>query len=183
MEGYCPDGGYAIGFRRRDLEAHFSSLGFTFKKAVYDLPSKTDVVSRLRSLFDEYRVGGHTSDSPQELDAFFSGYLREVAIEAPLYKHKGFQEENEWRVYSDLTAWDDPNVDVVPVRSALRPIYRFKLPCTEVDDNLNDIAIDTIKVAPGSDLELRLDAVRILMRRKAIYYRKLEASLLPYNAR
>jgi hypothetical protein len=181
--GYCPDGGYAIGFRRTDLERHFHLNGMSFRKAIYGLPGKEDVIIRLRDLFESYRRAGLTSGRTQELDEFFGDYILEVSESAPNFKHVGFQEENEWRVYSGLVAWDDANVDVVPVRGALRPIYKFKLPTTDVSDALIDMALDTVRVGPGKDLDLRLDAMRILLRRNRIHYRILKDSTLPYNAR
>lgn len=182
--GYCQDGGYALGFRRLDLEKHFHDCGFVFRKAVYGLPKKEEVITKLRDLFENYRRRGLAPGMANQLDEYFSDYMLEISLAAPTFKHVGFQEENEWRVYSGLIGWDDSNVEVVPVRGALRPIYKFRLPDIKYEDGvLADIALDTVRAGPGKDAELRLDAIRILMRRKGIYYRHLQQSFVPYNSR
>lgn len=182
--GYCPDTGYAMGFDRELLSDHFTSNGYNFEQAVYELPKRDEIVKSLMNLYELYRGSGMSTATEDELDRFFSPFTLNLAKEAPRYKHQGFHEENEWRVYTNLTKWDDSLVDVAVVRGALRPIMKFPLPIITINGTGNiDIGLRTVHIGPGKDSQLREDAIRILLRRKGVSYDRLIKSSLPYNAR
>lgn len=181
--GYCPDGGYALGFDRELLKKEFESRGLRFEKAVYNLPEKDSVIKFVREVFEKYRGLGLGDATEDRLDEFFSDAMRKIVHDAPMFKHHGFKEEAEWRIFSELTPADDGQIDVVNIRGALRPIYKFKLPQTTLSDGRVDIGLRNIRVGPGVDAELRLDALRILLQRKGVAYEHITKSLIPYNAR
>lgn len=182
--GYCPDSGYAMGFDRDLLSEHFTSQGFNFSQAIYQLPRKNDILKPLGDLYEMYRGSGMSTAKEDALDEFFSPFITSLSKEAPRYKHRGFLEENEWRVYTNLTQWNDDLVDIAVVRGGLRPIVKFPLPKITIKDTRDiDIGLRVVRIGPGKDGDLREDAIRILLRRKGIYYDRLTRSLLPYNAR
>lgn len=180
--GYCASGGVSLGFDREVLKAHFESLGWTFAEAIYGLPEREELAEELKQLSDRYRHQGLAGRSDEERDAFFAPFVRKLCGEAPRYKHPGFEEEVEWRVYTPPVPWDHEQVDAVSIRGALRPIFRFMLPENPVGDDA-DIGLRQINVSPGGERELRKDAARILLRRRRVYYERILLSGIPYTSR
>lgn len=182
--GYCPNGGYSIGFSIDDIKVACQEQGLNFCKAVYGSPDPEELRIYLEKLFRNFRPAW-LSDDQSTISQLQEELLSFVALEAPRYKHEGFEEEAEWRAYSPILDHNHINIDVVDIRGMLRPILKFQL-LAKADQAANDpapVQIRRVYISPGPDRELRRESAVILLNRNSIKYDRVEFSKVPYTPR
>jgi hypothetical protein len=180
--GYCPNGGYSLGLRRSDLERSFDAAGLRFCRAEYSPPSEPEISSLLEAAFRDHR-SMHRELTPGSGLPALKRVADKILEEAPRYKHAGFSEEAEWRVYSPILSWDDFKIDVVDIRGRLRPIIRAPLRDANEAANTPKLEFTECFVSPGPDSELRREALVMLLRNNNCSYRSIHRSSIPYNPR
>ncbi len=110
--GYCKDSsGYSIGFKYEELSNWCQRMGLTISKVLYGTQVYSQALGQLASAYVEdlesyfpyFAEGGINADL---LTGYASRFARRALQTAPLVKHSGFSEENEWRI---VEFSDSPN--------------------------------------------------------------------------
>jgi hypothetical protein len=113
--GYCPDGGYSISFDTQQLNAMMSQYGLVIGKCVYDEGLQKQLIrdhiigysspADYEAAKKDYRVTSTKSWSYRELH-------RQSALNriAPLIKHPGFKEEEEWKIIKSYEGGGIPHL-------------------------------------------------------------------------
>jgi len=169
--GYCPNGGFSVGFHYEDLERVVSSQQCFVGRCIYDLDMKRKL---LEEIVDEFLARAvDEADSDGSSQDFFLNFW----ILAPLLKEGSFKEENEWRIVSFQRSLKESAIGVREGKSTLVPYLRLKMD-TEKHSALNDIEI---VVSPNPDMSLALSGVNALLVSSKI--RGLaKGSTVPYRA-
>jgi hypothetical protein len=190
--GYASPGGYAIGFDARKLQPQLKSRrkGGGFMRVTYD-PDTTAVMAkvwagkvaeRLEESFSEKLVPAGQSDVEavaRHLRKFHKRHFLLGVELCCLLKNPSFKEEQEWRVVRaiHMTPSRETNVNFREGPLGLTPY-------TSIDftDESGRLPISEIVVGPGSSMELRVSAVRLLLA-KLGYSRDVvvRASTIPYR--
>ncbi|MDP2011386.1 MAG: DUF2971 domain-containing protein [Phenylobacterium sp.] len=183
--GYCPAGGYSVGFNLEKLISAVEGQGLNICKAIYAAPDEEEIALFLENLFRDFLPLYRAGESADQLDALRHTLETHIFREAPKYKHPGFIEESEWRVYSKPLDRSDSRIDVVDIRGTLRPILKFDLIGAETitaNDNSGK-SIQNVYVSPGPDRELRREAAAMLLKHLDVNYTRVELSNVPYTPR
>jgi len=111
--GYCPDGGYNIGFSVDYLNDFCGSVGGQLNKCEYEECNQYDLIQKaLNPLLEKMRENKYYEytilENADQLLHKVIHYTNEVR---PLIKHASFEEECEWRIIIKLPGHrDDPKV-------------------------------------------------------------------------
>jgi hypothetical protein len=134
--------GYCIGFRRHYLNKVISKnwRRFRIAKVMYDDAKHQQLIADTVSHAQNAALLAAPND---QQNIFLRSLCDRMLYVAPLIKHKGFEEEKEWRVLFQIT-----NSDLIKMRVAKTgfvPYYIRKLPVKVLGD---------IIIGPCSDMEL-----------------------------
>lgn len=95
--GYAPNGGYCIGFSTAYLRELCHKHSFSLAQCVYDQSTKEAAVDRI---LDEVIRPIHSSKmTEQEEQNFIGNAIQAFRSVAPIFKHRSFEEEAEWRIW------------------------------------------------------------------------------------
>lgn len=182
--GYCPSGGYSIGFSSEQLASVIEASGLIFGKARYSLPEDSETAALLEAAFRDYRrIYAADAQDEGRLGAL-DQIANDILNEGPRFKHPGFLEEREWRLHSPILDWSDSRVDVVDIRGRLRPIIRVPVPLLKNGASLDGACkITRCVVSPGPDARLRREGLMFLLKKLDLAYERIDNSTTPYNPR
>lgn len=173
--GYCPYGGYSVGFNKSLLQECTIRQGLRFEKCIYTDPKSEPVKDLLEKSFRNHK---NTPEGSSQRRSALADIERHILDTAPIYKDVGFAEEAEWRVFSPPLEWSDKRLKVVDIRGRLRPIIEIDAPTDS-----GELTLDTVYVSPGPDRELRREAAMLLLKSKSAAYRSIKFATVPYNNR
>jgi hypothetical protein len=180
--GYAGAGGYALGFAVASLEtAARGAGGLRTGYVCYDhaeqramlLPAINELVSIVATTPVE-------SIPTEGLNPFWRAIMKIVAL-APLIKHPGFAEEEEWRLYTDASKQSARKYDFLTKNGELVPIYKMPLTNTITDRGKIDIGLRHVVTGPGDHLERRQNAIFAAINRYDIDWRMGSGSQTPYR--
>lgn len=103
--GYCPNGGYSIGFSRKSLEKASAKQGYFTKDVIYMPDRVTKKVPRQLKRFFERHYNHPFLKEKNFSDQAFHKYHMDVVTKfnplklSPFVKHDSFSEEREVRLY------------------------------------------------------------------------------------
>ena len=104
---YCPNGGYALGFNAKELHRIAREQDFYLVKCMYDYRDKGKLASEI---FQELKTELTSAFEAEPIELgwkkesdFLEKAIRTFARFSPFVKHKGFKEEEEWRLVDAKT--------------------------------------------------------------------------------
>lgn len=197
--GYCPDGGFAVSFKREQINEFIRREKILVAKCIYGKEEQKEfIIKHVIEFSPEYYqekqalvVAPHFHRDERIM--YFNKYLvnRVVRI-APLLKDSGFSDEQEWRLIKILSTSSEAKSlgdsvmhyiegDTVKVRirkNKLVPFIELSINC----DNGEQVGISEVVISPTSHEELALDACNVLLHLKGRNTRNGSASnsKIPY---
>lgn len=180
--GYAGSGGYALGFSVAALESVASELvGVRTGHVCYDRTQQRKMLQpAISDLIDSVGSTPIESISREGLNPFWKAVMR-IASVAPLIKHPGFAEEEEWRIYTDASKRSDRQYDFIVKDGELVPIFKIKLKTVDKKNGRVDIGLRHIATGPGDHLERRSNAILSLLYRYGIDFDMGINSQTPYR--
>jgi hypothetical protein len=175
--GYCPHGGYSIGFNTSAFGKLLKKNKLSFVKCIYERNDQEEIVN---NIIDNY-IGNIRSKSSKlvdlidlRLDLLFEYVGRLLAI-APKLKSESFKEEEEWRIVTrPLRA--TKSTQFREGKSTIIPYMRIN-----IDDNGN-MPIQEVITSPISHKQLSINAVKFLLSSKEINNCSVKGSEIPYQS-
>lgn len=149
--GYCPKGGFSLGFDAREVDDIIASQGFHLVTCQYDRRVHRSLVEQRYtfSLFLDSKIKMNTI----KRTGLFLGDLRSLS---PLLKHEMFFEEQEWRLISEATA-ELP--ECVQYHEGGKNPYRT----VRLEDDRTDFPLRKVLISPtGSKEALQAQAEAVL---------------------
>ena len=181
---YCPGGnGYALGFNQSNaLFASAKQHRFNLVRCEYDLREQKKLS---RFLVQSFREGMITKqnwwpsdkDVPSRVRAFFTRYQWNLALALVMsaLKHRGFEEEREWRLVSQYPDEALYGVAFRPGRFGVTP--HFELPLAMNGDDPRQI--DEIVIGPTPNRLAARAALDVLLAKCDIMVSSIEVSHTP----
>jgi hypothetical protein len=166
---YCPDGGYALGFRSDYLKEIAEAAGYILIQCCYDSAvhrkqAETlaeDVRQKVEAALTRVRFPISVIQLQNVLAQIRRYMEREIQTLAPSWKHSSFHEEEEWRLVSPRGLDPDRKVEFRMGRSAIIPYDKLPLnkPASMLLPNGTLQSIAEIHVGPCPEPELSLMTV------------------------
>lgn len=172
--GYASPGGYSIGFDAPALRACLTDETYRIVPVIYDHSKDSAIASQLDDWIGQLGSPSWQADptlSTASLHILLSGCAMQL-------KNPAFREENEWRV-ADLQIID-PSSKILFREGGLGLV-----PFIEVPLDRNGIPpVKRIYVGPGSDFELRKQALQVLLTSNGYDVMTIEiiSSAIPFRA-
>lgn len=121
--------GYALAFRANDLFQIASEQNIFAIRCVYDdreiAMIMAAIVLTAERVFTEVRKKRQDVELPKLIEDFLQFYVWNLSYLAPVFKHKSFAPEAEWRYTLRLPDYDYSRMTFVAKRSELRPYIEF----------------------------------------------------------
>lgn len=170
---YSRPAGVFIGIAKKRLEDRAKVQGFRLVRCLYKDEDKHSAIENMLVGFgkvNEAELRQYDIDQINSLSAGIGGKparlvdlyflaLEQMSFVASTFKHRGFDEENEWRLISEKS--DSNQLDFRVSGDVLVPFRKFKLRSDDSDDK----AIHMIGVGPSSNNSLNYSSVWALLRR------------------
>jgi hypothetical protein len=163
-------GGYAIGFKRREIDAASIRRNFgpyEFRRVDYDAEAKKqklgyEFVGALQRFVDKPPM--NEAERLVMWRSIVSGYFSEVGFNAPLCKSPGFKEEREWRVVSresrSILAGTEFQKFRISPTLGLVPYVELDV---RVEQGLSRAHIGEIVIGPAAHPDLTERSLRLLL--------------------
>lgn len=175
--GYCPHGGYSIGFNTSTFSKLMKKKGLIFVKCIY---KRDDQVALINNIIDNYlkdirSKSGELSDSVEMRMELISEYLAKVLTVAPKLKSESFKEESEWRIVT-VPLKETNFIKFREGKSTIIPYIRIN-----IDDNGN-MPIEEVIISPSSHKLLSNNAVKLLLSTEEIESCRVNVSGISYQS-
>jgi hypothetical protein len=153
--GYCPRGGFSLGFAPQSIAALAAANGFRLVRCIYNPTTQHEIARGIvADCLNSYRgacaVPG--ADKAKAREGYCTFLIGEFARCAPIFKHHSFSEEAEWRIFAGASV-TDPRMHVRASASRLVPYLEFKL--TNSDGKID---LQKVIVGPSPNPDLAFDA-------------------------
>lgn len=181
--GYCPDGGFALSFRREQFNEFIKREKIFVAKCRYNKTEQKEFIKKYVIEFSpEYYIEKKALEVAPCFHRdmrimYFNKYLFDRIVRiAPLLKYDGFIDEQEWRLIKVLQTSSEAKSlgdsvknyipkDTVKIRSRKDKLVPY-IELVMNRDNGEPVAIDEVVISPTSHEELALDACNILLHTK-----------------
>jgi hypothetical protein len=162
--GYCPSGGFSIGFDYRKLlklkESTVKKGTLTeFSKCIYEENAQAD---KMDEILKKY---GPNSKK-------FGSLIGEISMIAPTFKHPSFCDEREWRLVLSVANF---NMKFREGKTTIIPYYEFDL-----EENA-PLPINSIIIGPTPNERESILAVKLLLRKHGMSEEIVNTSKIPYR--
>lgn len=172
--------GYSIGFRASYIAAKAKEQNFVLAKCVYNEDEQKILITRLidETLKQDFNtIPGYCDPKrPRTLVILHTGgdFTDQLAMIAPVIKHKTFNEEKEWRLIS-VKAINVRNMCFRPGLSMLTPYYNFALGANK------DQYLDRVIIGPGPHMNLAEIATQSLLAYWDVAHVEVYRTEIPYR--
>ena len=178
--GYCPKGGFSIGF-------HFNQLSQIAKKhdsdllpCVYDFEIQNQILEELLVLYSKRYVEAMNVNNQKNSDELAHIITNEFIISlsalAPMLKHESFKEEKEWRIVSSRLRVM-PEIKFRANESTIIPYIEISLCQSE-----EEIHFKRIFLGPASNSQFSKEAVLQLLKKNRMPEHTIELSRASYRS-
>lgn len=175
--GYCPPGfGYSLGLIAEELQQVAASQGFQLRQCIYDQAEQQLMVEKwASSALQDLRASLPDGADPKtHASANCHKYFSDFADFAPILKHQGFKDEQEWRLIATIP-FGDPRIRLRPGKSMLIPYVPITLGLAS-----NNSLVWNIRIGPTPNMNLALNAATQFFRRSHIT-NGIAPSSVPYR--
>ena len=177
--GYCPNGGFSIGFNygllSRIAEKHDSFL----LPCVYDFKIQTKILEELllshSKKYDESIKDNDQIKSDELAHSISNEFIISLFALAPMLKHESFKEEKEWRIVSSNLRIA-PDIRFRANESNIIPYIEISL-CQRDEE----IEFREIFIGPSSINDYSKEAVLQLVRKNRVPQNFIRLSSAPYR--
>jgi len=196
--GYGVDGGYAVVFNFSEMLGCFKKECEDFRYAIsgsgdvcyecdnlnkqHDLFNHLNRITTFASKFYSFRVYGTDKPQPDEHD------LESLAHCLARFKHRGFEEEREYRFF--IFAFDDEKAvkKSAPLEENDKPLKKIQnrlcrgtsVPYVKLFETVQRLPIEKIVAGPHKDKEKRVESLNIYLKGKGLSGIKVDCSEIPY---
>lgn len=178
--GYCPKGGFSIGFYFDSLfqvaQKHDSDL----LPCVYDFKIQNQILEELLLLhskkYDEALKDNNQTDSDKLAKTISTDFILSLFALAPMLKHESFKEEKEWRIVSSRLRVM-PEIKFRANESNIIPYIEMSLCQSEEEINFKKIFL-----GPSSSNQFSKKSVMQLLKKNRIPEHAIRLSMTPYRS-
>ncbi|MGA8149435.1 MAG: DUF2971 domain-containing protein [Terriglobales bacterium] len=176
---YSPStGGYAIGFRTKDLAQPEGSKPSRFlAHCVYDSGVQERLVKKLVQVVansaETNRATGLERD--RVFRETFKQFGRLLPLVAPVLKDPSFEEEQEWRLVCLPAAFEGASPHFRENRSMLVPYHEHHFP------SKTPVPIEELVIGPTPHPQLARDAAKALLSANGMVSTTVQSSSIPYR--
>ena len=179
--GYCPNGGFSIGFHYDMLSQIAIKHDSFLVPCVYDFKSQKQMIEELLVSCNKKYVEAIKDDNQKNIDELANSISNEFLIAlfalAPMFKHKSFKEEREWRIVSSRFYGVKQEIKFRANESNIIPYIEISLCQSEEDINFKEIF-----VGPASSNQFSIEAVLRLLEKNRIPEHSIMLSCAPYRS-
>jgi len=172
---YCPKGGVSIGFRYNDLKTLAKRNNFEVRKCIYDETIKREILQEVIDIHLEFLEEG------EPIQNLTKGFIAILAKVAPCFKNQAFEEEQEWRLISDLVSVKNKNIGIRATADTMFPYYRFDLNGLEDIKSKRNLSFDRYVIGPSAHSNLSSDAFGYFLNKYDLHLDVIVNSNIPYR--
>lgn len=177
--GYCPKGGFSIGF-------HFNLLSQVAKKhhsfllpCVYDYKIQNQMLEELlvsySKKYDEAIKNNNQKNSDELAHSISNEFIINMFALSPMLKHESFREEKEWRIVSTILI-GSPDIKFRASESNIIPYIEISLCQSE-----EEIEYKQVFIGPASINHYSKEALSQLLRKNRMQKNAIQLSSAPYR--
>jgi len=179
--GYCPNGGFSIGFHY-DMLSQIATKNHSFlERCVYDLEIQKQMIEELLVSYSKKYVKVMKDNNHRNIDELGNRILDEFLIAlfawAPMFKHKSFKEEKEWRIVCSRFYGIKQEMKFRANELNIVPYIEISLCQSEEDINFKEIFI-----GPAVTNQSSKDAVSRLLEKNRMPEHSIIFSNAPYRS-
>jgi len=174
---YSQSGGYALAFNGSVLSRIAQAQGYQLVRCIYEESDKVKI-------FKECVFSILSRLNPNEIDLIVENSAKVFLEVAAMMKHKGFAEENEWRL---ISTGRQNMVSEIKYRSNTKYLIPFREIALESQnilqkgDSRNYIGIVEVMVGPAPVQELSWRSCMRLLTDRDIYFEQITPSSTPFR--
>lgn len=177
--GYCPKGGFSLGFHFNFLSQLADTHNGFLLPCVYDEKTQKQLLEELLISYSKKYIDSAQKDKQNESDELANSISNEFIISlfalAPMIKHSSFKEEKEWRiVFSSIMGKQD--IQFRATDSNVIPYIEMPL-C----HSGNEIEFKKIFIGPSSSNQYSKEAVLQLLEKNKVQDNAIRLSNAPYR--
>ena len=155
--GYAPNGGYCLGFSTKYLHDLSQRHSMTLLPCCYNDSIKT---KNIREILDAYvDVTSSGKLKGEQEGEFIATLVQDVRAIAPIFKHRSFEEEAEWRMWG-MVPIGDPRSKWRPRGPLVHP-YAVLALC---EPRQGTKILNEIFIGPGLDRELAYHPLSFMLK-------------------
>lgn len=178
--GYCPKGGFSIGFHF-DLLSYIAEIHDSFLlPCVYDFKIQKKIIEELlvsyNKKYSESLKNNDKNNSDELARSISNEFIISLFALAPMLKHESFKEEKEWRIVSSLLRVM-PDIQFRANESNIIPYIEISL-CQSKEE----IEFKKIFIGPSSINQYSKEAVLQLLRKNRLHHNAIRLSSAPYRS-
>ena len=178
--GYCPKGGFSIGFHFNLLSQIATKHNSFLLPCVYDFKIQNKILEELlvshSTKYDEAIKNINQKNSDELAHSISNEFIISLFALAPMLKHESFREEKEWRiVYSNLSTI--PDIKFRANDSSIIPYIEISL-C----QNEEEFEFKQVFIGPASINHYSEETVLQLLRKNRVAHNAIRLSSAPYRS-
>lgn len=179
--GYCPMGGFSIGFHF-DLLSQIAKNNSSFLvPCVYEFKEQKQILEELlvsySKKYDEAIKDNDQNNSDELAHSISNEFIISLFALAPMLKHESFKEEKEWRIVFSNLVGGMPDIQFRANESNIIPYIGISLCQSE-----EEIKFKEIFIGPASINHYSKEAVMQLLRKNRVPQNAIRLSSVPYRS-
>jgi hypothetical protein len=178
--GYCPKGGFSLGFSFNLLSEVAKKHDSFLLPCVYDVKTQKQLLEELlvsySKKYEEVSKKENEKNPDQLAKSLSNKFIISLFAIAPMLKHDSFKEEKEWRIVSSNLR-TIPDINFRANESNIIPYIEMAL-----SKNENEIEFRKVFIGPASNNEYSKEAVLQLLRKNRIQENNIRFSSAPYRS-
>ena len=177
--GYCPKGGFSLGFSSKRLTELANTHDSFLLPCVYDPKTKNKLVEELLVSYSKQYDNAVKNDNVKDPDKLAHSISNEFIISlfaiSPMLKHESFKEEKEWRIVS-ANLIVAPDIQFRANDSTVIPYIEMGL-CNAG----SEIDFKKVYIGPASVNYFTKEAVLQLLKKNRLPQNSIHFSSAPYR--
>ena len=176
--GYCPKGGFSLGFSSNLLSEVAKKHDSFLLPCVYDFKTQKQLLEELLLSYGKKyeEAANNKKNTDQLVNSLSNEFIISLFAISPMLKHYSFKEEKEWRIVS-ANLRTEPDIKFRANESSIIPYIEMAL-----DNDGNEIEFRKVFIGPASNNEYSKEAVSQLLRKNRIPENNIQFSSAPYRS-
>lgn len=175
--GYCPHGGYSIGFNTSAFGKLMEKKGLRFVKCIYERNDQEEMIKNIIGNYvnDIRSKSDELSDSETMRTKLTVEHLVSFLAIAPELKSDSFKEEKEWRIVT-VPLRETNFIKFREGKSTIIPYVKISI------DDSGNMPIEEVIISPISHEQLSKNAVKLLLSSNEIESCSVKVSGISYQS-